>query len=85
LVDCTGRLFREGKAAISRELAAIFDRVGTTAEGWWSLIAKLSQGRLFGRVFAAANERLQEIASRLGVRRLVNPGAMCGAVKPATG
>jgi hypothetical protein len=53
LVDYTGRLFREGKVAISRELAAIFDRPGTTAESWWSRVAKLSQGRLFGRVLAA--------------------------------
>ncbi len=29
-----GRLFREGKAAISREVAAIFERIGTTAETW---------------------------------------------------
>jgi hypothetical protein len=43
---------------------AIFDRLGTSAETWWAQIAKLSQGRLFGRVFAAAYERLQEIASR---------------------
>ncbi len=74
LVDYTGRLFREGKVAISRELAAIFDRLGTTAESWWSRLAKLSQGRLFGRVLATTCERLQEVANRLGVRRLVNLG-----------
>ena len=32
LVDYTGRLFREGKATISRELAGIFDRIGSSAE-----------------------------------------------------
>ena len=48
MVDYTQRLFREGKAAMSRELAAICDRLGTTAESWWSRLAKLSQGRLFG-------------------------------------
>jgi hypothetical protein len=74
LVDHTGRLFREAKAAISRELAAIFDRLGTTAESWWSRLAKLSQGRLFGRVLAATCDRLQEVANRLGVRRLVDLG-----------
>jgi hypothetical protein len=31
--DYTGRLFREGKVAISRERAAIFDRLGTNADG----------------------------------------------------
>ena len=46
LVDYMGRLFRERKVAISRELAAIFDRLGTTAESWCSRPARLSQGRL---------------------------------------
>jgi hypothetical protein len=64
----------EGKVAIWRELAAIFDRLGTTAESWWSRLGKLNQGRLFGRVLAATCERLQEVANRLGVRRLVNLG-----------
>ena len=34
LVDYTGRLFRNGKAAMSRELAEILDRLGSTAESW---------------------------------------------------
>jgi hypothetical protein len=74
LVDYTGRLFREGKTAISRELAAIFDRLGTTAESWWARLVKLRQGRFFGRVFAATRQRLHEIADRLGVSRLANLG-----------
>jgi hypothetical protein len=74
MVDYTGRLFREGKAAISRELAAIFDRLGTTAESWWARLVKLRQGRFFGRVFAATRQRLHEIADRLGVSRLANLG-----------
>jgi hypothetical protein len=78
-------LFRECKAAISCEPAASFDRVSATAESWWSRLAKLSQGRLFGRVLAATCERLQEVANRLGVSRLVNPGAMRRAMKPAIG
>ena len=32
LVDDTGRLFREGKATVSRELAEILDRLGSNAE-----------------------------------------------------
>jgi hypothetical protein len=36
LVDYTARLFREGKAAISREVAEIFDRLGSSAETWQS-------------------------------------------------
>src|SRR6516165_12244126 len=34
LVDYTGRLFREGKAALSREVAEIFSRLGSSAETW---------------------------------------------------
>jgi hypothetical protein len=59
---------------MSRELATIFDRMGTTAECWWSRLAKRTQGRLFGRVLAATCDRLQEFANRLGVRRLINLG-----------
>jgi hypothetical protein len=63
---------RKGGAAISRELAAIFDRLGTTAESWWVRLAKLRQGRFFGRIFAATRDLLQEFANRFGVRRLAN-------------
>jgi hypothetical protein len=74
LVDYTGRLFREGKAAMSREVAAIFERIGTTAETWQARLQKLAKGRLLGRFFAASRERLREVASRLGLRRVPNLG-----------
>jgi len=61
LVDYTGRIFREGKAAISREVAAIFERIGTTAETWQVRLQKLSPGRLLGRFFAASRQRLREV------------------------
>jgi len=44
-------LFRAGKAAISREVAAIFDRIGTTAATWQARLETLSKGRLLGRFF----------------------------------
>jgi hypothetical protein len=75
LVDYTGRLFREGKAVISHELSAIFDRLGTSAESWWARLEKLSRGRLLGRFFAASRARLREVAGRLGVHHLANLGA----------
>jgi hypothetical protein len=75
LVDYTGRLFREGKATISREMAAIFERIGTTAQTWQARLEKLSKGRLFGRFFAASRTRLREVAERLGLRRAVNLGS----------
>ncbi len=34
VVDYTGRLFREGKATISREVADILQRLGARAETW---------------------------------------------------
>ncbi len=74
LVDYTGRLFREGKAAISREVAAIFDRLGSSAETWRARLEKLSKGRLFGRFFAASRQRLREVAERLRLKRVPNLG-----------
>jgi hypothetical protein len=72
LVDYTGRLFREGKAMISKEVSAILDRIGTTAETCQARMKKLSGGRLLGRFFAASRQRLGEISQRLGLRRAVN-------------
>ncbi len=72
LVDYTGRIFRDGKAVISRELAEIFDRLGSNAENWQARLGKLAGGRLLGRFFAASRQRLREVAERLGVRHLPN-------------
>jgi hypothetical protein len=72
LVDYTGRLFRTGKAAISAELAGIFDRLGSRAESWRGRLEKLRTGRLFGRFFATSRDRLREVAGRLNVRRVAN-------------
>src|SRR5262245_49811827 len=74
LVDYTGRLFRDGKATISRKLSGIFDRLGTTAENWWSRLEKLSNGRLLGRFLAATRERLRVVARSPGVHHLANLG-----------
>jgi hypothetical protein len=72
LVEYTGRLFRQGKASISAELAGIFERLGTSAQHWQTEMETLCGDRLFGRFFAASAAKLQEIAERLGVRHLVN-------------
>ncbi len=74
LVDYTGRLFREGKAMISTELAGILERLGSNAESWQARLLKLAGGRLLGRFFAASRERLREIAGRLGRHHLANLG-----------
>ena len=72
LVDDTGRLFREGKARISAEVAGILERIGSSAESWQVRMEKLKNGRSFGRFFAASREKLRELARRLKVRHLVN-------------
>jgi hypothetical protein len=78
LIDYTGRMFREGKAAISADLAGILERLGSDAERWWSRIEKLSKGRLLGRFFAASRDRLRQAANALGVHHLANLGG-CAA------
>jgi hypothetical protein len=72
LVDYTGRLFRQGKASISAELAGIFERLNFSAQSWQVRLEKLRGDRLLGRFFAASRAKLREIGERLGVRHLVN-------------
>ena len=74
LVDYTARLFREGKTAMSAELAGILARLGTSAESWQARLEKRRSGRLLGRFFAASRERLREVAARLRVHHLANLG-----------
>jgi len=81
LVEYTGRLFREGKAVISGELAGIFERLGSNAGNWQARLQKLAAGRLLGRFFAASRARLREVAERLGVHP-GEPGRLRGAMTP---
>jgi REP element-mobilizing transposase RayT len=79
LVDYTGRLFREGKAVISRELAEIFERLGSNAETWQMRLQKLRTGRLLGRFFAGSRQRLRDMAQRLALHHVPNLGG-CPAI-----
>ncbi len=54
-VEYTGRLFREGKRAISAGLAGILARLGTSAEGWQARLEKLKGGWLLGRFLAGSS------------------------------
>jgi hypothetical protein len=72
LVDYTWRLFREGKATISRQVAEVLDRLGTSAESSQVRLEKLSKGHLFGRFFAASRKKLREVAEQLELRRVDN-------------
>ena len=72
VVDYTGRLFREGKAAVSAELVGILQRIGSSPDRWRARLEKLKTGRLLGRFFAASRARLREVATALGVHHLAN-------------
>ena len=74
LIEYTGRMLREGKAAISSEVADIFSRLGCTPETWGVRMSKLTGGRMLGRFLAASRERLRQLASKLNVRHLANVG-----------
>jgi hypothetical protein len=74
LVEYTGRMFREGKAQISSELAGLFERLGSSADCWQARMDKLCSGRLFGRFMASSRERLRSAAQSLGVHHLANLG-----------
>jgi hypothetical protein len=76
LVDYTGRLFREETATISREVAEILARIGSSAEGWQARLEQLKRrgGRQLGRFFAVTRERLRTVAKRCGVRHVANLG-----------
>jgi len=76
LVDYTGRLFREGKARISHEVAEILARIGSSADRWQARLEQLKRrsGRLLGRFFAVTRERLRAVAKQYGVHHLANLG-----------
>jgi REP element-mobilizing transposase RayT len=73
LVDYTSRLQRAGKARVSPEVAAIFERLGTSAEVWGMRLTRmLERARLMGSYFATRRQRLDDIAARRGVHHVDN-------------
>jgi hypothetical protein len=74
LVDYTARVFRDGKATLSRAVAEILSRLDSTADQWHARLEKLRQGNLLGRFFATSRQRLRPVAERLGLRRVPNLG-----------
>ena len=79
LVDYTARLYRAGKAAVSREVAAILDRLGSTADQWQARLEKLRQGRFLGREYPPKSLRppdsTQAERERPGRRHTRKPSA----------
>ncbi len=76
LVDYTSRLCRQGKARVSREVAAILDRLGTSADVWGHRLQQLfGKARLLGSYFATDRQQLRELARQRGVHHLDNLAA----------
>ena len=76
LVDYTSRLCRQGKARVSGEVAAILDRLGSSADIWGRRIQQLfGKARLLGSYFATDRQRLRELARQRGVHHLDNLAA----------
>ena len=76
LVDYTSRLCRQGKARMSREVASILDRLGTSDEVWGQRIQRLlGKTRLIGNYFSTDRQRLRQIAQQRGVHHLDNLAA----------
>ena len=73
LVDWTARLWRQGKARMSVEVAGIMQRLGTSAEFWEARMKKLlGKSRPMGSYFATSRQKLVEIAARRGVHHVDN-------------
>ena len=73
-MDYSGRLFRQGKASISAEVAGIFERLGMDGPGagrtgWKSSAVIYCWAVSFA---ASSGQKLLEIGERPGVRHLVS-------------
>jgi hypothetical protein len=63
LVEYTARLFRQGKASISAELAGIVERLGCRDRSWQARVEKLRDGRLPGGSFVPTRAKPRGIAA----------------------
>ena len=73
LIDYTSRLCRAGKARVSREVASLLERLGSSAEVWGQRIQKLfGKARLLGSYFSTDRERLRQLARQRGLHHLDN-------------
>jgi hypothetical protein len=80
LVDYTSRLVRQGKARISRQVAGILERLGTSVEFWQGRIqAMFQRSRLLGSYVASERQRLRAVAQQRGVHHVNNTVRLSGA------
>ena len=79
LVDFTSRLCRAGKARVSREVAGVLERLGSSVDFWESRMKRLfAKTRLLGSYFATRSEKLREIAAYRGLHHVDNAVSLNG-------
>jgi hypothetical protein len=80
LVDYTSRLVRQGKARVSRQVAGILERLGTSVEFWQQRMRNMFQrSRLLGSYVASDRQRLLAVAQQRGVHHVNNTVRLAGA------
>ena len=73
LLDWSSRVFRRGKARVSREVQSILKRLGTSPDVWRARLQMLmGREQLLGVAFASSRDRLKQAAGHRGCQRLAN-------------
>jgi hypothetical protein len=73
LVDYTCRLVRKGKARLSTEVAALLDRIGTSAEIWDANMKRMfERTKQLGVAFSFSREKLKAAAAKRGLHHMAN-------------
>jgi len=73
LVDYTSQLVRQGKARVSRKVASLLTRLGTSVDRWQQTLTKmLSRTSPQGVAFAFHREHLASAAAKRGCHHLAN-------------
>lgn len=76
LVDHTSRIFRDGKSRVSRGVAEIIDRLGSSSQLWEHRMKRLfRQERVRGSYFSTNRQRLCDVAQKTGRHHLQNLAA----------
>ncbi len=69
LVEFTGRLFRNGKARMSKGIADVFERIGICGDNWIDRMKKMLSSRdLRGSFFASDQATIRALATKRGCR-----------------
>jgi REP element-mobilizing transposase RayT len=73
LVDFTSRLVRNGKARVNADVAAILDRIGTSAEIWTHNLKRMfARTKHLGTAFSFSRDKLKAVAEKRGLQRMAN-------------